>query len=648
MLLNLLSSAEAVEAGHALAERFLAIHTSTSARKRHSGELERFVEEAESQARALRLGVWGRARLANSFKWKLLEGGLDRALIEELTRSLLVRLSAPAKVAPQPRTTTAAAPSPRRTDRSSKATDGSRTTARLRLRSAQTQLLEAEHHRSVGEMAEAAACLEQVLAVHPRNVLALNSYGATLEHLGRLREAEAQFRRSIELDFRCADAHHKLGNVLRSMGRIAEAEAPLRHALQLRMNDVDARAALAGTLYALGRISEAKEWFGKASELSPDHLDTLLGMAAIADAEGRFAQAEALFKRVLEIDPVNPAAWSALVWLRRVAFRDKAWLDGAEQIAVSGIAPHDEAKLRFSIGKYWDDLGDFERAFGSYRRANELHKLAAEPYDREARTSFVSDLIRVHTRQASHDAEPGSDSAQPVFVVGMPRSGTTLVEQIIASHPDAKGAGELEFWNAALRHHAAALRREPLKATTRRKLAAAYLSTLASHATDARRVVDKSTLNSDYLGILHGVFPHARMVYLQRDPIDTCLSCYFQQLSPVLAYTMDLQDLAHYYREHRRLMDHWRAALPPGTLLDVPYAELVAEPERWTRRIIDFLGLEWDERCLSFEQTHRPVFTASFWQVRQKIYQRSVGRWRHYERFISPLLPLAHESGGSQ
>jgi hypothetical protein len=173
-----------------------------------------------------------------------------------------------------------------------------------------------------------------------------------------------------------------------------------------------------------------------------------------------------------------------------------------------------------------------------------------------------------------------------------------------------------------------------------RKLAESYLKVLEQHSPTALRVVDKSTFNTDHLGLIHLVLPQARIIYVQRDPIDTCLSCYFQDFANVASFTMDLQDLAHYYREHHRLISHWRSVLPEETLLVVPYAELVADPETWSRRMIEFIGLEWDARCLQFHQTRRAVLTASNWQVRQPVYSRSLQRWRNYEKFVGPLLNL--------
>jgi hypothetical protein len=317
------------------------------------------------------------------------------------------------------------------------------------------------------------------------------------------------------------------------------------------------------------------------------------------------------------------------------------WLKGAQASASNGLEPLSEARIRFAIGKYYDDIGDPARAFGSYQQGNELMKTAAVAYDGDARERFVSDLIRVYTRESLSEVQKGaSDSRLPVFVVGMPRSGTSLVEQIIASHPAAKGAGELRFWGQAFRKHASKLLQGLPDERLRRQLAEEYLRTLAGPAGGALRVVDKAPFNSDYLGAIHSVFPNARMIYVQRDPIDSCLSCYFQDFPPALNFTLDLSALAHYYREHHRLMAHWRAVLPPSTVLEVPYAGLVEDQEMWTRKIVEFLGLEWDERCLDFHRTERSVLTTSFWQVRQKLYQSSIGRWRHYEKFIGPLLEL--------
>jgi hypothetical protein len=198
----------------------------------------------------------------------------------------------------------------------------------------------------------------------------------------------------------------------------------------------------------------------------------------------------------------------------------------------------------------------------------------------------------------------------------------------------------LQFWANTVRDHEVLIRGGILDDAKRRTTAEKYLGVLAAKSVDAQHVVDKAPGNADYLGLIHNVFPNARVIYMQRDPIDTCLSCYFQKFALSMNFTMDLADLADRYREHRRLMDHWQTVLPSGTMLNVPYEELVADQERWSRKILDFLGLEWDEGVLNFHETKRAVATASFWQVRQKMYRSSVHRWKNYERFIGPLRDL--------
>jgi hypothetical protein len=223
----------------------------------------------------------------------------------------------------------------------------------------------------------------------------------------------------------------------------------------------------------------------------------------------------------------------------------------------------------------------------------------------------------------------------------MPRSGTSLAEQILASHPLVYGAGELLYWNGAYE----AFRRAELDNSTSAELvpglARGYLEHLRTLDGGALRVVDKMPANFWYAGLLHAAFPRARIIHMQRDPFDTCLSVYFQNFFNIGAYAHDLADLAHFYSEYRRVMTHWRRVLPEATLLEIPYEGLVDEPELWARRMLDFVGLAWDPRCLDFHQTNRVVITASKWQVRQKISKASVGRWRHYEKHIGPLRVLS-------
>ena len=629
MLLQWFNTSEVTDLGAALADDLVLQTAPGSTATRHKGTkrvaqgkefrkvLNRFLQRVDREARPLRLKLLRRAKLGNSFKWRLLEKGVEPQIVDELTRALLVRLSA------------------------KPASSGAGSANRPAARDAQSLIAEGDGVLAQGAYHQAVQRYQDALQLDSRNVATRNNLGAALCELGRYKEAEEQFRRAIHIRAGDPTAHSNLGTVLRWTGRMTESEMPLRRAVKLKPVYVDAQISLGTTLFLLGRLRDARDLFEKALKIAPRDVNALVGLGQIAGAEGHIVEAETLFKRALEVDAKTPSAWAGLVMLRKMTSSDRDWLKGAEETAASALAPVEEANIRCAIGKYYDDVGDFPRAFRSYQRGNALRKMAAETYDRDAHTQQVDDLIRVCTSEALGARAGASNSERPVFVVGMMRSGTSLVEQIIASHPAAKGAGELQFWHEAVRKHAATLRHELPSEPLRRKLAAAYLRDLASHSADALRVVDKATVNSDYLGLIHSVFPNARMVYLRRDPIDSCLSCYFQPFSAALNFTMDLSDLAHYYREHQRLMAHWRSVLPSETLLDVPYAALVADQETWTRRIVDFLGLEWDERCLDFHRTDRAVLTASYWQVRQKIYKSSVGRWRNYQEFIGPLLALS-------
>jgi tetratricopeptide (TPR) repeat protein len=620
MLLKWFNAREATEVGTALADDFVLASRSSGPQGQ---ELQKLLRRVDREAGPLKLNLIKRAALANSFKWRLLERGVEQPLVDELTQVLVVRLTA--NQASSDPSDQAAAGSKRRS--------GTREVQALHTRG--SELL------ARGAYAEALECYQQVVNLDSRDAVARNGLGTALAQLVRFDEAEDQFRRAIGIRPGFVEAHFNLGGVLQSRGRLDESELPLRRALKLKPSYIDARVSLGMSFKLLGRLREARDCYEKALRAAPGNVQALVGTGQIEALEGRFSEAEAAYRRALEVDPGAACGWAGLVWLRKMTPADGAWLKRAAEIAASGLTPIDESTMLFAIGKYCDDVGDFARAFRSYRRANELHKIRTEPYDPEARTRFVDDLVRVYTREALSRARAGaSDSARPVFVVGMARSGTSLVEQIIASHPAAKGAGELSFWRGAAHKHETAIRQGLLAEPLRKKLAAEYLRFLAGHSRDALRVVNKQPLNSDYLGLIHSALPNARMIYLRRDPIDTCLSCYFQQFLPVMNFTLDLSDLAHYYREHQRLVAHWRSVLPPETLLVVPYAELIADQEQWTRRILDFLGLPWDERCLDFHKTVRPVTTASFWQVRQKIYKSSVERWRNYEKFIGPLRGL--------
>jgi tetratricopeptide (TPR) repeat protein len=585
------------------------------------GALQDLLRRADTDSRLAHLNIYKKARFANSFKWRLLEKGVEPKTADRVTHSLIVHLSRNAAV---PEAETAGEQT---TSTSEKVPD--------LLRGGNAAFNEGDYRRAI-------EIYRKGLKLAPAEPELLNGLGAALFRTGVYGEAQQRLRQAVAGNRDSVEAHCNLGTLLRLIGNVEESEQALRRALKLRPNYIQARSSLGWTLIALGRLRDAKARFQKVLKAAPQHSDALFGLGQIAKAEGRFAEAESLFKRALDADPGLTGAFAALATLRKMTPADAGWLERARQLVEGNrLSPLDEAELRFSIGKYLDDTGEFDEAFRSYEAANKLMKTAAVTYNRKGRDAFVDALIRAHSADTMATIGAGaSDSVKPVFVLGMPRSGTSLTEQILASHPSIKGAGELEFWYGAVRAHDVEVRAGLLDPAIRKKLAEDYLRLLQIRAGEGLRIVDKTPINLDFIGTIHSVFPKARFIYMDRDPIDTCLSCYFQNFIASMSYCMDLSDLAHYYKAHRRLLKHWQSVLPPESMLVVPYEGLVSDQEAWTRKMIDFLGVEWNDRCLAFHENERSVNTASTWQVRQKIYTQSVGRWQAYRKFVGPLKAL--------
>jgi tetratricopeptide (TPR) repeat protein len=420
-----------------------------------------------------------------------------------------------------------------------------------------------------------------------------------------------------------------------------EADAAYCAGLEAAPDHAALHTAHAMAERALGRLADAEASTRRALALRPDAADTLALLGSLAIDHGRFDEAEELLRKALAIDPELPEALTSLMAVRKMSSADAPWRDAAERVLARGLAVAHAINLHHALGKYYDDIDDRDAAFQHHRMGNELARRSRGGYDRAEMTQRATRTLAAFDRNvlaALAQGGLGSErlgSERPVFVVGMPRSGTSLTEQILASHPEVHGAGELLYWIFAADAERAAPAEK--RAATIAELGRTYLEGLAAQAPAASRVVDKLPVNFRNIGLIHTALPGARFIHLERNALDTCLSIYFQGFSAAHPYATDFGDLAHYYHEYRRLMAHWRAVLPPRTLLEVRYEELVGDPEGWSRRMLAHIGLPWDPRCLEFHRTHRPVLTASNWQVRQPISKGSVDRWRRYERFIGPL-----------
>jgi tetratricopeptide (TPR) repeat protein len=426
--------------------------------------------------------------------------------------------------------------------------------------------------------------------------------------------------------------------------RIAPAEAAFRRALALKPDSARAHMGLAATLRVQSRASDAEASCERALALEPRNADALALHGELHADRGRFAEARALFERAIAERPDFATGYASIANLQRMRPEDETWLQGATALLSRPLPPAQQIQLHFALGKYFDDVGRYDEAFAHYRQANDLTLHGGAGYDRERLEALIARVMRLCSPALMHAPPPQAvlgNAARPLFIIGMPRSGTSLAEQILASHPSVFGAGEVRFWDRAflvLEREAAAGPAQLAQALPR--VGHDYLAELPDAAATALRVTDKMPANFLYAGVIHAALPQARFIHMQRHPLDTCLSIYFQHFFNVSPYANDLEGLRHYYTQYRRLSGYWREVLPPGTLLEVPYEGLVADAPLWTRRMLEFAGLPWDARCLNFHETERVVITASRWQVRQKLHRGSSGRWRHYEKHLGPLLPL--------
>jgi tetratricopeptide (TPR) repeat protein len=502
--------------------------------------------------------------------------------------------------------------------------------------------------RDSGRLEEAAASYRRAVAIRPDYAKLHNNLGNALLDLGRIEEAVASYSHALELEPDFAKAHSNLGSAFRELAKLDEAEASYRRALAIRADSSEILTNLGVVQRLQGRADEAEASLRRALSIDPGAAPTITSLAELYADRGQFAEAENLYKKAYAGHPESAQAWAGLAALRKMTSDDSAWIKEAQRIAQRPLRPRDEAHLRYAIGKFFDDVHDYEQAFVSYRRANEIAKAYSPPHDRQHLARTFEFITQLYDREwLDRSKVTSNSSSRPIFIVGMPRSGTSLAEQILASHPTVFGAGELSFWKTASLQVGAAALESGFDCSVLAQLSDEYLQLLTRLSPGASRVVDKMPANFAHLGMIHAALPNARFIHMSRNPIDTCLSIYFQNFHVAHSYANDLEDLAHYHHEYQRLMQHWRSILPASAILDVPYEALVADQEAWSRKMLDFVGLPWDAACIDFHQTNRRVSTFSKWQVRQKISKASVERWRNYAPFVGPLMRLTDSSAAA-
>lgn len=506
-------------------------------------------------------------------------------------------------------------------------------------------LILADRHRRDGRMAEAAALCRRVLDAQPNSFEAEQLLGMIAHQTGKLGEAIGHFRRVAELAPDVALHHANLGEMYRLAGRMEEARAASRRALALNADLPEPWNNLALVAIDRHQAHEAIEYCRKAIALRPDFEDAYNNMGLALKELGRLDEARQAFRKAIEIRPNGAEAYVNLAEVHKFA-RDDPTFAAMQRLAESDSLPKRERPyLDFALGSAYRDVGDYRRSFEHFARGNAALR-AQTKYDEKSTLAVFRHIERVFTpdliRAKSGSGDP---SSVPIFVIGMPRSGTTLVEQILASHPLVHGGGELSLFGEAMlsvpgpggRPIAGPAAVADLAASAFAQIGSRYVARLRALAPNAAHITDKRPNNYYLIGLIHLALPNAKIVHVVRDPADTCLSC-FSKFFSIEHQAYDLGELGRYYRHYQNLMAHWQRVLPPGRILDVRYEDVVADLKREARRLLTHCGLAWDERCLSFHQTQRPVRTASAAQVRQPIFDTSIGRWRNYEEFLGPLL----------
>jgi Flp pilus assembly protein TadD len=532
-----------------------------------------------------------------------------------------------------------------------------------------------------GRPGEAIAPLREAAMLDPSNATIQHDLGLACLEVGRVPDAIAALQRAVASNPRYADAYFRLGIALEKLGNIGGAIAAYDSATKLLPSLTEAwfragallytmghrdgaigcfrRAAVTGGPASFGRLGkaralliedrnqEAEQILRETLVADPTDAMTYELLGNLLSEVGRFDEARACFGRAIAIAPLLAGSYYDLVRCRPVTSADKGLLQEMQStLATPGLEAGQLLKLRLAIGKAAEDLGDYALAMQHFDAADAVRR-GSRSFDSSAFSIEIDRLIARCTPEfIARASELGSCDATPILIIGMPRSGTTLVEQIVSMHPEVGAGGELHFWN----QHGAEWHRSREAGDETQflvKAASDYLGVLRAIAPTAARVTDKMPFNFLWAGLIHVAFPRAVIIHCRRAAIDTALSIHQTHFHPSMPFPTGGAELVAYFRSYQRLIDHWRNVLPDDRFIEVDYEDLTRAPEPVIRRIIAASGLAWHDACLRPESNPRAVNTPSKWQARQPIYRTSVERWRRYEPWLGPLRALVDDGSES-
>ncbi|EIJ42017.1 tetratricopeptide repeat protein,tetratricopeptide repeat protein,sulfotransferase family protein [Beggiatoa alba B18LD] len=544
---------------------------------------------------------------------------------------------------------------------------------------------EAIHYQQKGQFALAEKSLRQALKHAPQHPEILHALGLVLHQQGQTAEAIKLLKKAIANKSDEAIYHNNLGNLLNEQGNIAQAITAYRAALRHKPNHLNALYNLACLLEKQGDYDGATQCLRHLVKLAPQDAQAWNQLGSCLLEDWRYnhsAEAIACYQKAVQYQPNYADAWNNLgiaymdsgnsqtaIDCYRQALRCNPQYarayenlarakkfttnDTADLIAIENLLENKELDnnarlyLHSALGKIYDDLNQYPQAFHHYQQTNQLKQQTIQ-YDYRQHSAWIDEIIQTFNADFfQQHTQTGNPSTAPVFIIGMMRSGTSLVEQILASHPLVYGAGELNYLPQLAQQLPQLLKTTntfpaciaALSANTCQQLADTLLHRLHAYQPQAQKITDKLPANYLYLGLIYLLFPNATIIHCQRDPFDTCLSIYFQRFSKNHPYAYDLTNIAHYYQDYQRLMQHWQTIFP-APIHTVDYENLLANQENVSRQLVAACGLEWDEHCLNYHQTTRTVRTASHWQVRQPVYKSSLARWKHYEPYLKPLKEI--------
>lgn len=490
--------------------------------------------------------------------------------------------------------------------------------------------------------AEALLCYDRLLALNPGHADGHSNRGLVLQNLGRFEEALAAADAAIAIMPGLADAWRGRGAALLELGRPEDALAAVDEALARDPGHADAHVTRGRILMELAQPQAAVASFERSLALKPGHVDARLGLATLAAEQGRFGEAESLFDAILRDAPGNVGSLHGLSGVRKHAAGDPLFAAIADRLRDGRLTAEQREKLHHGYAKICNDAGRFDDAMAHFALSKQCRPWHFDMARHRAGYAALKQLFTPAFFEGRRGF--GLADARPVFVVGMPRSGTTLTEQILSAHPAVQGFGELQdlprlskTLGGGLRNPAAfseALAALDAGAATR--LAERYLVAYRDADPQLQRLIDKRPHNYELLGLIALMFPEAKIIHCRRNAMDNCLSMYMQDFNVAHGYNRDLATLGHYYLAYEDLMAHWRSVLPLP-IHDCVYEDTVADLEASARGLVAFLGLPWDAACLDYHVQERQVRTPSQWQVRQPVYRSSVEAWRRHERHLGPL-----------